>query len=182
MKRIKVALCPGHYFLSKGARIAGIIEHDEAIIIVDELYEYLNDYDFCNSDFVTGTLKEKVQKINDKKFDLAIDVHLNSVSASHVRGTETLHSGSDNSILLAEKIQNELVACLELPNRGVKKGYYRGDKNNQLLYFLRKTVCPAVIAEPLFMSNEFDVECLNHKMIAQCLGLGVISYIRELEY
>ncbi len=182
MKNYKIAICPGHYKFQKGARVNGLIEYDETVVIADKLYTYLNDYAFCSAYFVAGSLRTKVKDINTKNFDLAIDIHLNSVTAKHVSGTETLHSGSNNSMLLAEKIQDELVACFELVDRGMKKGYFEGNNKKRLLYFLRATKCPAVIPEPLFMSNKFDLEYLDHELISKCLGLGILSYMRELEY
>ena len=179
-----IVVCPGHNKFKQGARNKelNLVEYTEVLKISYELIDFLRDYSCFGATLVKGTLPFKVREINKIKPDICLDIHLNSSVSKYVRGTETLHSGSFKSICLAEKVQKELVACLEIPNRGIKKGYYRMDENNSVLYFLRKTLCPAIILEPLFMSNQFDADFIRPKILAEAIGLGIVSYFREQEF
>lgn len=179
-KEFYIAVCPGHHRLNKGTIVNGIVEHEENIFIADKLCDFLGNYEFIKTKYIENTLREKVNKINKLDPDICLDLHLNSSENRNVEGTETLHSGSSQSVVLADKIHQELLACLELKDRGIKLGRYLGISFKPILYFLRKTICPAVITEPLFISNKNDLEVLNHEVIAEAIGLGIISYIQEV--
>ena len=168
MKRI--ALSAGHYPAAPGARYNGIIEHYYCMDVLDICFNmYERDADLYQHYELfrvpTGTLREKVKVVNDASCDAAIELHLNAVSDPSAGGTLTLYSGTEGSLRLAEAIHGKLLQ-LGLRNRGIVIGYYRLDPKRPLDYFLRKTVCPAVILEPAFCSNPAEAEMLKENTLS----------------
>ena len=116
----------------------------------------------------SGGLREKVAFINSGNPRAAIEIHFNSaiVGKVHVgKGSESLYyPGSLAGGVLATAMQDELARFFK-PDRGTKEGWHRMDKPGVVdyygdvdgdetpLYFLKKTICPAVIIEPEFIHN-----------------------------
>ena len=111
-------------------------------------------------------------QIKDIQADAAIELHFNSASET-ARGHEWLYwHSSANSKRLANEIEDIFSEVLPgMPNRGIKAidGSDRGGE------FLRRTHCPAVIAEPFFGSNSNDWEIATaHK---ETIGIAIASGI-----
>lgn len=115
--------------------------------------------------------------VNDIAADFAVELHCNAFDA-HATGTEMIHfPGSTKAIRLAEVLLNKVVECLELPNRGVKTPF-QGRGNT----FLRKTRCPAVICETMFIDNDSDlaIATVKKEELATSYAEGFIQYAREI--
>jgi len=187
--RYKIAICPGHYPDSPGAKshwhFRGIDyimnEHTEALKVIEYLYYNLRDKSFMTVEIFNGTLEKKVEGINKYHPHLALEVHFNSHADSDAHGCEVLHSGTAKSIDIAERIQRRLVEILKREDRGTKVGYYEGNTEKGMLYYLKKTKCPAIIIEPLFLSNLNDAGLLfslqGHIKIESAIRLGINDYI-----
>jgi N-acetylmuramoyl-L-alanine amidase len=92
-----------------------------------------------------GDLEDIANFTNQVNPDLFISIHCNSSAEPSAHGIETyaLQPGGFGETA-ARAIQNELVKELGLTDRGVKFSKF---------YVLRKTNCPAVLAEIGFISN-----------------------------
>jgi len=87
-------------------------------------------------------------RVNNTGATVAVELHFNAAAGS-ATGTEMLYyPGSSAGESLAQHLQAETVKALGLEDRGVRS---RGD-----LLFLKKTVMPAVVAEPFFGSEDTD--------------------------
>lgn len=150
-----IFISAGHHPSAPGARWERFVEHDEALIWAQEIAARVEDSMFVPP----GVLKSKVDFINSRILegaeDVAIEVHFNAARDAEGkpvgRGAETLYyPGSVDGKRLAEVCQEALVKFFP-PDRGVKEGWYRMDKNRGPDFFLAKTKCPAVILEPEFV-------------------------------
>ena len=74
------------------------------------------------------------------------------------------HDYMDNSLLFAEKVQNEFVGTLKRANRGVRQAAF---------WVLLKSACPGVLVEMGFISNEDE-----EKWLASSAGqTGIVNSI-----
>lgn len=150
-----IFLSAGHHPSAPGAHNGDFIEHFEAVKWIDKINEMLKSKNIKTIVVPTGTLKSKVEFINihSNRGDIAIELHFNS--NVNARGSETLYCpGSINGEKLALIMQKHL-STVFLPDRGIKEGYYQGDKaGNKKLYFLIKSSPVALILEPEFVFNK----------------------------
>jgi len=115
-----------------------------------------------------------VKRINEINPAFVVSLHSNAAENKTATGTETLYwHTSATSKRLAEIMQAELVAVLDLQNRGVKP------RDN--LAILRGTKCPAVIVEPFFISNNEDYKeaKLAKVDMAKAVVRGIYTYVGE---
>jgi len=166
-----------------------LAEFVEAHRIVSYVYRELYEKGFQIVNFAER-LKTKVQIVNKSKPDIAIEVHLNSCSDVKQRGALCMYYPSQKSRDLARFILKEIgnvsavgiIGSALIKKRGVYVGNFRLDPSYPILYFLRKTKCPAVVVEPLFLSNTEDCKLLKrgqiHKIIAEGIYLGILDYMR----
>ncbi|MGM0369796.1 MAG: N-acetylmuramoyl-L-alanine amidase [Bacillota bacterium] len=93
------------------------------------------------------SLEERVAIANKADSDIFVSIHLNGHRSSNSFGTETFidPDSGENSTLLAQFIQNNLVDKLGTFDRGVKQ---------EELYVLNHTNMPAVLEEVVFISNK----------------------------
>ena len=116
----------------------------------------------------TDDLNNRIQIIENCSADYVISIHQNSFSDPSVHGAQIFYHSEGPAKELANMIQKEVN-----PERVAK--------SNTRYYMLRKTKCPAVIAECGFLSNPFETEQLKkddyQKQIAQLIATGVDLYI-----
>jgi len=134
--------------------------------------------DFC------GRLKEKVYKINKSKADIAIEIHLNGHTNINARGAEFFYYPSDGSEKLAKAIEHSFRERLDnIPVRGSFIGHLRREPKNPICYILRKTRCPCIIVESLFITNPKEAEMLEggtvQRILAGAIFRGVKDYVRN---
>ena len=127
-----------------------ITEHHCAVEVVGWIYILLGGIEEIKLETIKdGTLEYKIAQINEKKPDLAVEVHFNAPRdqlRTDIRGTECLYyPGSVKGLEAAKCFQSNLWRVLGTRSRGVKprKG----------LDFLSETHCPAVITEAEFLTN-----------------------------
>lgn len=149
-----IFLSAGHYPSAPGAKWERFVEHDEAIVWRDMLYQGLNTRAIS---VPTGVLRSKVDFINERTLDgdIAVEIHFNAARDANNnpigRGCETLYyPGSKRGESIATTIQ-KVMAEFFPPDRGVKEGWYRMDPSRGADFFLAKTKCTAIIIEPEFV-------------------------------
>ncbi|OFM84564.1 N-acetylmuramoyl-L-alanine amidase [Weeksella sp. HMSC059D05] len=102
--------------------------------------------------------KGMAYKLNQKTYDLVIEMHFNSASVT-ANGTETLYyfnskKGKEYAEILSKKISEDFGTKL----RGVNGAKALVNKNDRGYWFVYLPKAPAVILEPFFGSNPAEAE------------------------
>jgi N-acetylmuramoyl-L-alanine amidase len=177
---MKIALCAGHHKDRKGAvnEKHNLNEYDEACKVISHLIDILAAAGHTVVAF-SGRLSEKIENINKYDFDLAIDLHFNAATYKG-KGCEVMYvPGSTKRRDQADAMSTEIALYMNLRNRGAKEGVYWGGENpgTKPDAFLSKTNCAAFIPEPLFISNDAEVEYWlvagRHEQIAEAIATGI---------
>lgn len=106
--------------------------------------------------------------------DYFLSIHFNAFN-TRATGTETLVSGSLDSLLLGHSIQANLKAVLCLPDRGIKE--------RPGMFVLRNTAMPAVLVEVCFLDNDYDIKRYFDKKddVARAIATAIVQYIGQAE-
>ena len=122
------------------------------------------------NDPTSDSLSSRYNKANNAEADLFVSIHLNSAVNRSATGTETFfYPGSVKGAKLAACIQDQLVACMGLSNRGCKLANFT---------VLKYTQMPAALTEVGFISN-FDEEMYiadNLDKAAEAIAQGIVDY------
>lgn len=184
-----IAISAGHNPNQKGASYQEHTEYDEACEWVTKICDYLVELGYGVYEVPTGSLKSKVEKINEiEDIECAIEVHFNAGSFA-ASGSETLYfPGSEKGKALATYVQAYMSTAIGNRDRGVKEGWYRQDRpgvkdyagdvdgDETLLYFLRATNCTAIIIEPEFI-HHWEMFDSYRDTACRAIALGVKSYL-----
>ncbi len=116
-------------------------------------------------------LARRAELANETGASVVVSVHCNG-EAPAAEGTETYHfPGSMLGELYAENVQLAMVKGLDRRNRGVKTSRFA---------ILRRTTAPAILVEPVFVTNPFEEELLGFDQFraeiaeAICKGLSEV--------
>lgn len=131
-------------------------------------------YDEGVSNKKTSDLNNRIQFIHDKNASVMISIHQNSYPDTAPHGAQTFYyEGSENGKLLAETIQNALLA---MDNTNTRQA-----KSSSAYYLLKHSQIPAVIVECGFLSNPEEAARLTddnyQKQLAFQICLGICRYI-----
>jgi N-acetylmuramoyl-L-alanine amidase len=104
---------------------------------------------------------------NQEEVDVFVSIHFNAFN-TRATGTETLVSGTANSLMLGHCIQSNIKAVLCLPDRGLKE--------RPGLFVLRNTAMPAVLAEVCFVDNDYDIKRYMGRAeeVASAIATGIL--------
>ena len=123
------------------------------------------------------TLQQRCHTANRERGDIFVSLHFNGHNNPQANGCETYHFvASPKGQRLAGHIQTEMLYAVRNRDRGVKAGSF---------YVLRHTAMPAVLLEPLFVTN-FEEEMwsrdnMNLAKLAQGIARGIQAYFDEEE-
>jgi N-acetylmuramoyl-L-alanine amidase len=128
----------------------------------------------------TGKLSRKIAELNRHKVEVAVEIHYNSVASPNLSGLEAVyHPGSTRGKALAEHLAHKL-ASLEFLH------LHRIVDTNRLgrrLAFTREVAAPAVIIEPLWISNPQERKVVedpaNVRIIGAAIGAGILEFINQ---
>ncbi len=138
-------------------------------------------------------LQARVDKANRAGSDLFISVHFNGAADPELHGTYTFWNPdrpfSERSKVLAEQVQAALVRDLHAAGYATKDRGARTDKSilgGDTYYLLsprssvvpRPSSMPAVIAEPLFLTNPKDAAALESDRVLEAVARGYFEGIR----
>lgn len=120
-------------------------------------------------------LEDRASLANDLQGHIFISFHLDGSKDSKIGGTSSYYfargkSFSSSGQKLAELVQNELVLSLQRRNRGVR------GKNFEVL---RKTLMPAVLVEPLFITNPDEERLLTDEAFRQRIAVAVFDGVKR---
>jgi N-acetylmuramoyl-L-alanine amidase len=174
-KRPIVAVVVGHNSAARGANALPPISRDEFSFnseIADRMVELGIIYGLSVRKFTrfastsySGEIEKVYRAVDESNAVCTVELHFNS--AGHgATGTETLHSGSTQSKLLAGFLQRRMLAALELRDRGLKE-VTAGDRGGLSLHAGK---APCALVEPFFGSNPTDCQA--------AFGLGVDGFTK----
>lgn len=170
---------PGHGGTDRGA--SGRRGNAEADLcwelstrLADELTRRGARVRFTRTEAEGPTSSERAVRANDLDAELLISVHLNENEETTAEGTSTYFFGSSHSgAVLAEKIQHELVGLGLRDCRSHARSYA----------ILRETRMPAVLVEPVFITNHDEEKRLEDpefvRSVAGAIAAGVVRYYAE---
>jgi len=111
--------------------------------------------------FYRDTYETLPADINALKPDLILSLHHNAAAAKEANGTEVLYWHSSRlGQIMATTLQRNIVNALGTRDRGIKPK----DRNDRGGYQLGGTKAPCVILEPIFMSNDSELEMFLHNI------------------
>lgn len=184
-KPYTIALDPGHGGKDVGSvGVGGIYEKTMTLLYTNTIKSELEDRGysvvltrhndqacFPSSPSVSAELRCRINVAENKKANALISVHMNAVTESSARGTETFYYGNGIGKKLATAIHQETKSSIGSLDRGVK------EKN---LYVIRYTYLPATLVEIGFITNEKDASSLQSSVVrtkyAKDLADGIDHY------
>ncbi|MGF7049806.1 N-acetylmuramoyl-L-alanine amidase [Paenibacillus sp. DS2015] len=187
-----IALDAGHGGPDGGAvSRQGVIEKDINLAIALYLRDYLQqagavvvmtregDYDLADpstrgySKRKTEDLKQRVKLIEDKKADLFISIHMNSIPSNRWSGAQVFYypNHADN-LALADLIQEEMRRNLENTDRIAK--------TVKTVYILQALKIPSALVEVGFLSHPEESMLLKdveyQRKVAAAIYKGILRY------
>ena len=167
----KVFIGVGHGGIDSGAVANGLKEKDMTLTIANGCREYLESngvsvkmsrYRDENDD-----VSEEVRECNAYNPNLAVDVHINAGGGDGFEIYHTISGGTGKT--LAQNIESEVKAQGQ-NSRGVKTR--KNSSGGDYYAFIRKTKCPAVIAELGFIDNLNDLQAFNEEHELKAFGVA----------
>lgn len=184
LRGFTVAIDAGHGGGDPGASGSGLDEKDVTLDVAIRLYRWLRSRG-CQvkmSRFTDRSLPPPVRTawLKQNTSDLLVSVHCDSVAGRpNAAGTTTyFHRAHSASRLLAESVQQALVATLKSPDLGVRSDVSRYDRG---FYVLRAADRPSVLVEVGYISHAPTARLLSdasyRDRVAQGLGSGIAAYL-----
>lgn len=122
-------------------------------------------------------LKNRLKLMSDYPDSVFVSIHLNKFTTSSAVGSQVFYSKSEESALLADKIQKAIVTLIQPENTRVNK------QATSSTYLLYNATVPAVLVECGFLSNASELALLKQsdyqKKMAFSIYLGILEYFKE---
>ena len=122
-------------------------------------------------------LKNRLKLMSDYPDSVFVSIHLNKFTTSSAVGSQVFYSKSEESALLADKIQKVIVTLIQPENTRVNK------QATSSTYLLYNATVPAVLVECGFLSNASELALLKQsdyqKKMAFSIYLGILEYFKE---
>jgi N-acetylmuramoyl-L-alanine amidase len=171
---------PGHGGTDPGERAGSLREADVcwllAVRLAEQLVEMGARVRFTRTEAEAPDASERARRANDIDGDLFVSMHLNSHDRSSAEGSSTYYFGSSQvGAALAEKIQDELTDLGLKDCRSHARSYT----------ILKETRMPAVLVEPVFISNPNEATRLDDPhfltRISAATARAIARYFDERE-
>lgn len=171
-----VVIDAGHGGTDPGAQRGDNNEKDMTLAIAMKLKKVLEEQGIrtimTRADDTFVSLEDRVRITNEAQPDAFVSVHINSLETDRdIQGIETYYQ-TEQSKILANKIHENLVGKLQVPDRYVRKARF---------YVINHTPHPAVLAEVGFISNKTERDKLissDYQLkVADSIGQGVILFL-----
>lgn len=187
---MKFVINPGHGGSDPGACGNGIREKDLNLAVALAMVPLLTargiDVLLTRTGDVYRSLRQRSDYIVKVRPDAALDLHHNAAGDSRARGIESFRSlFNTSSKTLAEKIHPQLIAALDMPNRGIKTKLYPGRKDWDYYHMIREphrqAGIPVALTESGFVSSPADAAIMKRadfaKRQAEALARGICAYL-----
>lgn len=162
---LSISLYLRDYLQSAGARVVMTREIDKDLLVLP-----------AAGPKKRQDMKNRMKIINEAEPDIVVSVHANAIGSGYWRGAQVFYrKGSEDSKLLAEAIQQELIRVLANTGRTASPGDY---------FVLEQAVATGVIVETGFISNAAEAELLTEakyqSKVAWAIYLGIMRYCAQL--
>lgn len=169
-----IVVDPGHGGKDPGAfGLYGLVEKDLTLRTAYKLVEFLKQSGakvyLTRKRNVKIDLKEVAAFANRIKADAYVGIHYNATYNSGINGTETYYY-TGRSKKLAEFLHNSIIKKTHRPDRRVRKAR---------LYTVSHANMPAVIVEPVFMTNPTEARMLQSDQFLKGVAWGITSGLKE---
>ncbi|MBI59733.1 hypothetical protein CL657_00780 [bacterium] len=145
------------YTLDVVHRVKNLLEKDGAYVILTRSGDH------------TRSLSRRTRIANRNKGDLFVSVHFNSFRSSKASGSKSFYYKKRDK-RLALSIQKQFKKDLPIKSNGVKRSRF---------YVLRYTRMPAVLIEPLFLSNPKEKKLLSSSSFRHSLATSIFKGIKN---
>ncbi|MBX9974340.1 N-acetylmuramoyl-L-alanine amidase [Cytobacillus firmus] len=178
---MKIILDAGHGYSTSGKRSPdGMKEYEFNCAVADLSKEMLEKYQntevfFAHSDERDVPLAERTALANKQNVDCYVSIHANAYGTggwNSAGGIETYVSPSKprEALVLAQKIQRNLISSTGLRDRGVKTADFQ---------VLRETKMTAVLVECGFMTNKEEASLLRTPLYRKRCAQAIVKAIAE---
>jgi len=199
-----ICLDPGHGGKDPGNKDGVQQEKKYTLLLAQEVEKRLKDAGFnvilTRRTDVFIDLPDRPLAANDRRADLLVSLHFNSLEGGAARGLETYcltpaHASSSNArgegasagnypgnkfneknVLLAWQVQKSVVRSLGVEDRGVKRARFAVLKTPEM---------PAILVEGGFMSDPAEARRIYdnswRRKLAQAIVDGIIAYKKQVE-
>lgn len=175
---MKIAIGVGHHLEE--------VDHQEEQAEAGKVAQLLHNLLVINgfrAEVFIGKLPDKVRSINAYDADIALDCHFNRL---HWPYTNEFGSGFEVCVWptssYGHMLASHIIQSMENRLPFERRGKFGIQKRNDL-YFLKHTVMPALILEPLFLDNPIERQFLRmkrgHEFIAMAAFNGITEYFKE---
>lgn len=159
--------------LSIAMKVTALLEKTGATVVCTRT-EDSGLYEESDSNKKLADLKARCELIAEAEPDIAVSIHQNSYTDASVSGAQVFYyEGSESGKKLALALQSALVAGVDPENR-------RQVKSDNSYYILLHSVCPTVIVECGFLSNDAEATKLVTEeyqgLIAEAIVRGIAEY------
>jgi N-acetylmuramoyl-L-alanine amidase len=188
MSRLKLGVVVGHNIKSQGAvrRDTGETEFSYNSRLAEMIVSMGKDTNIDVKVFIrtaglgyTREIRKVYKEVDAWGADLSMELHFNSAAATSAGGTETLSSGSKNSLIFAEEIQEQLLLTMGSRNRGVKVRNSRTKGRGYMSLISGRA--PAVIIEPFFGSNPADLKATDQESEMEEIARALVYATMDAE-
>jgi len=156
--------------LSISLKLQKLIEKNGGIVLMTRT----DDNSLASSKREDMKVRKKLREENSS--DIFVSIHLNSYPYESCKGAQTFYSNNEESKLLGEKIQKNMVKYLDENNTRIAKKLTD-------VYLLKNVNIPSVIVECGFLSNSREEELLKSEdyqdKIAFSIYAGILEYFGE---
>lgn len=176
-----IIIDPGHGGIDGGANSGSAVEKEIALNVSKKLASYIEqsgnivimtrdgDYDLASknaSNRKREDLRNRLDLINDKKTDMYISIHLNSIPSEKWRGAQVFYQkGDEESKILAGEMQSALKEVLKNTERD-----YRADNR---IYLVKNAENVGVLVEIGFLSNDEERQLLQNEKYQEKVAFAI---------
>ena len=175
---VRICIDPGHSGpMEPGACADGVTEAAVVLAIAKMTAKILMDRGHKvlltrEDDIEDDSLLWRAEAAWKYRAEIFVSLHCNAATDPAAHGTEVFYyPTSENGHALARCIQDELVRNCQTADRGVK--------TNDEWTVLVETVCPAVLAELAFLSNDREREMLTDRFLQRQFAVGIANGIEQ---
>lgn len=162
--------------------ISGELEKDINLNIALKLQQFIEQNGGTTimtrvDDSMLGSSKREDMKVRKKlreenSGNIFISIHLNSFPKENCSGAQTFYSNTEESKILAEKVQKNMVKYLDENNARIAKKLTD-------VYLLKKVNIPSIIVECGFLSNSSEEKLLAKEEYQSKVAFAIYSGICE---
>ncbi|CAM4523861.1 N-acetylmuramoyl-L-alanine amidase/peptidoglycan/xylan/chitin deacetylase (PgdA/CDA1 family) [Paenibacillus endophyticus] len=148
-QKYKIMIDPGHGGKDPGATgVSGNYERDYTLALAKKVFDLLRDEPMFETRMTRTTdvfveLEDRAAMANEWQADALLSIHGNTYTDDSANGTETLYT-HDDSNLLAQTVQKNVIEALGFRDRGVKE---------EQLKVLSLSEMPAALVEVGYLTN-----------------------------